>query len=65
MKVTNEQFAVILRDAVEGDEKALETILAIYQPLINRHSMIDGKLDEDLRQLILIRIAFNIRRFKL
>lgn len=65
MKVTNEEFAVILRDAVQGDEKALEMILAIYEPLINRHSIIDGKLDEDLRQLILIRIAFNIRRFKL
>ena len=63
--MTDNEFVVILRNAIKGDEKALEIILDLYMPLINRSSIIAGQLDEDLRQLILIRIAFNIGRFQM
>lgn len=63
--MTDNEFAVLLRDAIEGDEKALEELISLYMPVINKGSMISGKIDEDLRQLILIRIAFNIRKFEL
>ena len=42
---------------------AVEQILILYMPLINRYSMIDGQLDEDCRQYILIRITLSISKF--
>lgn len=63
--MTDQQFALMLRDAIAGNEMAFEELISLYMPMINRGSMISGKVDEDLRQLILIRIAFNIRRFEL
>jgi hypothetical protein len=37
--------------------------LDLYAPLIDRNSIVDGQLDEDLRQYILIHIAQNISKF--
>jgi hypothetical protein len=50
-------FRTILTTAVAGDHDALEIILRLYAPLINHNSIVDGQLDEDLRQYILIHIA--------
>lgn len=58
-----EEFRRILEDAVLGSHEALEKIFELYDPLINKHSRIDGKLDEDLKQYILIHIALNISKF--
>lgn len=41
----------------------LRCIILEYEPLINKHSHIDGIYDEDLHQYILIRIALNISKF--
>ena len=35
-----------------GDKLALEKLLLLYQPMIDRHSRIHGRIDEDLRQFI-------------
>lgn len=59
-----EQFRVVLLEAIGGSQDALEQLLAMYEPLINKHSMINGVLDEDLRQYILIHIALNISKFE-
>jgi hypothetical protein len=56
-------FRTILTSAIAGDHDALEVILRMYAPLINRNSIVDGQLDEDLRQYILIHIAQNISKF--
>lgn len=61
--MTNIEFRNILTAAVAGEHYALEIILEQYSPLINRYSVIDGKLDEDLRQYILMHIALNIGKF--
>lgn len=60
-----EAFRVTLQAAVAGDHDALEKILDLYAPMINRHSVINGVLDEDCRQYILIHIALNISKFVL
>ena len=57
------EFRELLQRAVEGDYDAVEQILILYMPLINRYSMIDGQLDEDCRQYILIRITLSISQF--
>ncbi len=56
-------FRTILTSAIAGDHDALEVILRMYAPLINRNSIVEGQLDEDLRQYILIHIAQNISKF--
>jgi len=59
----HKRFSGLLIRAVAGDHDAIEEILAIYAPLIDHHSKIDGYIDEDCRQYILMRIAINISKF--
>lgn len=59
------EFRVTLQAAVAGNHDALEKILDMYMPMINRHSIINGVLDEDCRQYILIHIALSISKFVL
>lgn len=43
-------FIELLKRSNEGDERALETILEMYKPLLYKMSMINGVIDEDLQQ---------------
>ena len=52
------QFSDVLQGAVEE-------ILKLYMPLIDRYSYLNGKLDEDMKQYIMIHIALNISKFPL
>lgn len=63
--MTNIEFRNTLTSAVAGEHYALEIIPEQYSPLIDRYSVIDGKLDEDLRQYILMNIALNISKFSI
>lgn len=56
-------FSNVLRAAVVGDREAVEAILARYMPLFNKHSMVDGKLDEDKRQYIIMRVIMALQKF--
>lgn len=58
-------FQLVLQAAIAGEHKALEQIMDMYEPLINKYSYIDGKYDEDLHQYILIRIALKISKFNI
>lgn len=61
--MTQEKFCRILQGAVAGSHEDLEEILRLYMPMINKYSYLDGQLDEDLRQYIMIHIALNISKF--
>ena len=63
MKLSNKEFRDVLAGAVVGRQKDLETLLELYMPMINHYSMLNGKLDEDLRQYLMIHIALNISKF--
>lgn len=65
MKMTNEKFRELLIRAQTGDNGAMTDILEQYMPLINKYSFINGKLDEDLRQNILLEIVKSIKKFVL
>ena len=43
----------------------MEVILDLYAPLIERHSIIYGYIDEDCRQYIIMRIITSIRKFEI
>ena len=63
MKLSNNEFREILVRAQAGDNEAMTDILEMYMPLINKHSFVKGKLDEDLRQNILLQIVKSIKNF--
>lgn len=63
--MTNEEFRSTLSLAIAGNEDALADLIELYTPLINRFSLVDGRLDEDLRQCILIEIVKSISNFKI
>jgi DNA-directed RNA polymerase specialized sigma subunit len=63
MKLSNNEFREILVRAQAGDNEAMTDILEMYMPLINKHSFVNGKLDEDLRQNILLQIVKSIKNF--
>ena len=50
MKMTKDEFAEVLVSAMAGNHEALEVLLKLYEPLINKHCYIYGILEEDLRQ---------------
>ena len=58
-----EEFCMMLEEAILGSHEALERIFEMYAPMINKHSRIGGKLDEDLKQHMLIHITLNISKF--
>ena len=63
--MTNKEFQKCLKGAVAGIYDDLEKIFCLYEPLINKYSYLNGKLDEDLRQYILIHIALKISKFNI
>ena len=63
MKLSNNEFREILVRAQAGHNEAMTDILEMYMPLINKHSFVNGKLDEDLRQNILLQIVKSIKNF--
>ncbi len=56
-------FAATLNMARQGDRKAIEQLLLLYEPLIGRYSRINEKVDEDLRQFISLRILISLKNF--
>jgi len=63
--MTDKHFRDLLVGAIAGDHSDLEKILELYEPLVSKHSYIDGNFDEDLHQYIMIRIALNISKFSI
>lgn len=61
--MTKEEFYSVLTGAVAGCHENLEQILELYMPLIDRNSYINGRLDEDLKQYLMIHIALHIGKF--
>lgn len=61
--MTANEFRKLVEETIAGDQDALVKVIDLYMPLINRNSVIDGRLDEDCRQYILIHIVLNIRKF--
>lgn len=58
-------FEMLLCQAIAGKHGAIEDILALYAAMIRKHSIIAGKLDEDCRQCIMMRIIMSIPKFQL
>lgn len=57
------EFREVLEKAVQGDMVAMEQILILYKPLIDHASIVNDKLDEDLRQEIFLHLVTAIPKF--
>ncbi|MBP3937520.1 MAG: helix-turn-helix domain-containing protein [Clostridia bacterium] len=56
-------FRITLQGAIAGNHDDFLKIIDLYAPLIDNHCFINGKLDPDLRQYILMHIALKISKF--
>ena len=63
--MNREKFHSVLSGAVAGRQEDLEQILELYMPLIDKNSYVNGRLDEDLKQYLMIHIALQIGKFPL
>ncbi|MBO5069152.1 MAG: helix-turn-helix domain-containing protein [Roseburia sp.] len=61
--MSKEEFHNVLTGAVTGCHEDVEQILELYMPLIDKHSYVNGRLDEDLKQYLMIHIALQIGKF--
>lgn len=57
-------FEDVLRRAKENDQKAIELLLEMYQPLMMKEAIVNGVLDEDLYQELRIVFIRCIRQFR-
>lgn len=64
MRKTNVNFEELITAAQNGNNDAMTELLEIYMPLIDKHSRINGVIDEDLRQEILMQVINNIGKFQ-
>ena len=62
----NMSFKELIIEEQKGNNEAMTEIIEMYMQVVNKHSYIDGRIDEDLRQEILLKIIMNIEksRFK-
>ena len=59
----NMSFKELIIEAQKGNNEAMTEIIEMYMQVVNKHSYIDGRIDEDLRQEILLKIITNIGKF--
>lgn len=62
--MNKERFYELLHSATTGDKESIEKIIELYMPLIDRNSFIRGKLDEDLRQYLILKVYMSITKFQ-
>ena len=59
------EFRDVMSKATQGDKTAIEQLLILYKPMIDNASKVNKKLDEDLRQEILLKLFQAIPKFKI
>ena len=60
-----DNFRCLLESAIEGCQHSIERLLLLYRPLIDGNSYLHGKLDEDLRQYIIVHIIKKLPKFRI
>ena len=58
-------FEQMLRRVKDGDHEAITSILLMYQPMLLKNAVLDGRLDEDLYQELCITLMQAIKLFRI
>ena len=56
-------FRDLLLTAQNGNQEAMDKLIAMYKPLITRYSFFNDAFDEDLHQEQLIRFVHCVEKF--
>ena len=64
IKLSNEEFAKIIRKAVAGNTKEKFEIIILFENLIKKESLINGKYSEDCRNYVEEKLFKYIEKFK-
>ena len=64
-RIEKNEFRMVLESAIKGDEASIEKIMTLYMPLIESKAYLYGKLDEDLKQYLLMKVFRNIPKFRI
>ena len=54
-------FEMLIHAAAQGDNEAMGEVLLLLEPIISHNSYINGRVDEDLRQMIILQILVAIK----
>ena len=54
------KLAEAIRKAISGDREAIGVVIESYMPLINSQSVLNNKIDEDLKQHIIMYVIERI-----
>lgn len=57
-------FRTLLIKAKENNSYALSELVAMYRPLITKHSIVDGTFDEDLHQELMTTLVKCVHRIR-
>ena len=63
--MTEKDFKKLIEDAKNGKIMAVEELLEMYEPLINKYSYINGRLDDDLKQFLMLHILKRLPKFQI
>lgn len=58
------EFEELLFKAKQGEKQAIEKIMEMFQPMLLRNSLVNGRFDEELYQELLIEFLKCIRHFR-
>lgn len=62
--MNSKTFENLVNKAQNEDGKSMEILLDMFKPLIYKHSVIDGRLDEDCFQELNIKLIKCVKNFK-
>ena len=58
------EFSILLKRAQEGSLEATECLLMMYMPMIEKYARLDGAMDEDMRQHLIVCFLLALRKFQ-
>lgn len=61
----NETFDDLLKAALNGNEFAMDCVLQQIDPIVRNNSIVNKGFDEDLYQIIMMRVIQGIRKFEI
>ena len=60
-----QEFKRMIMGAKNGEILAIEALLEMYEPLINKYSYIKGIFDADLKQVLMLRVLQQLDKFQI